>query len=312
LTTAQDLINETQRLLAPVNRAITVTLSADYTSGGTSISFTDNSVSQVNTNSILPGTILSVGLELLLVTGTPSGGTVSVQGAYLGSTAANHAIGALCYVNRRFTDFECFQQINHVLDELGGKGLWNLAECTLTYNPVQQAYDLTDVVTSTAVTNYIAPIALRYRTPLPDRKYLTVPSHVFEVLPMGSTTVDTNFPSGYQLILNHAAWPGQHMLFLYQQGFSSFGSATDDAQTVAHLASTMNDIPPMGAMIRMVPPREVARNQPYAQPDGRLATETPPQAIASSANKVQQMYEDRINDEKERLKKLVGSFRRRY
>ena len=128
---------------------------------------------------------------------------------------------------------------------------------------------------------------------------------------MGSTTVDTNFPSGYQLILNSAGYPGQPMIFLYQKAFPHFTGYTDDAQSVALLGSTMNDIPPMGAMLRMVPPREVARNQPYAQPDGRLAPETPPNSIQTSVNVVRGNYEMRIGQEQDRLKQLIGQFRRR-
>jgi hypothetical protein len=310
-TTCQDIINELQRLLAPVQQAITVNLSANYTAGGTSLTFTDTSANSSNALSILPGTVLSIDLELFYVTGVVSGGTVAVQGGFQGSTNVNHTSGALIWVNRRFTDFECFRQINNVLDEMSGKGLWHLGELTLNYNPVIQAYDLTDANTSVAITGYIGPVALRYKTPFPDRKYPTIPSHAFEVLPMGGTTVDTNFPSGYQLILNGAGYPGQPMIFLFQQAFSHFTGYTDDAQTVAKLASTMNDIPPMGAMLRMVPPREVQRNQPYAQPDGRLAPETPPGAIAGSVNVVRGNYEMRIGQEQDRLKQLISQFRRR-
>ena len=307
----QSMVNETQRLLAPVQRGITLNLSANYTAGGTSLSFTDGSAGSVNTMSILPGTVLSVDLELFLVTGVVSGGTIPVSGGFLGSTNVNHTSPGLIWVNRRFTDFECMQQINNVLDELSGMGLWHLGELTLSYNPVIQAYDLTDVNTSVAITGYIGPVALRYKTPFPDRKYPTIPSSNFEVIPMGSTTVDTNFPSGYQLILNSAGYPGQPMIFLFQQAFPHFTGYTDDAQSVALLGSTMNDIPPMGAMLRMVPPREVARNQPYAQPDGRLAPETPPNSIQTSVNVVRGNYEMRIGQEQDRLKQLIGQFRRR-
>lgn len=310
MTTARDLINETQRLLAPTNRSIVVTLSGNYTAGGASLSFTDGSATSTNSQSIIPGVILSVDLELFLVIGAPAGGTVAVSPGYLGSTSANHSAGTLVYVNRKFTDFECFQQINHVLDELGGEDLYNLASMQLTYNPVYQAYDLTDVSTSLPISGYIEGVAVRYKTPMPDRKYRTVPTSNFEVLPQMSS--DTNFPSGYSLVLNDSGWPGQPMLFFYKQSFSHFTGYTDDAQTVAKLASTMNDLPPMGAMIRMVAPREVARNQMQTQPDSRLAPEVPPGAVAASINGVRANYMMRIAEEKSRLKRNIGQMRRRY
>ena len=311
MATLNSLIQETQRLLAPVQRSIAVTLSANYSIGGTSLSFTDGSSGGVNTLSILPGTVLSIDLELFYVSGVVANGSIPVTGGYLGSTNANHASGVLVYINRRFTDFECMAQINNSLNELSGMGLWHLGELTLNYNPVIQSYDLTDANTGNPISGYIGPIALRYKTPFPDRKYPTIPSSSFEVIPMGSSTTDTNFPSGYALILNGAGYPGQPMIFLYRQAFSHFSAYTDDAQSVALLAPTMNDLPPMGAMLRMVPPREVQRNQPYAQPDGRLAPETPPGAIAGSVNVVRGNYEMRVGQEQDRLKQLISQVRRR-
>lgn len=291
---------------------MTVALNGNYTAGATTINFTDISAGSVNTTAIIPGVILSLDLELFLVTGSPSGGTVSVFPGYLGSSTANHTSGALVYIRRRFTDFQCLQQINNVLDELGGEGLYNLAQVEVTYNAIQQGYDLTDVNTSVAISNYIEGIAARYKTPLPDRKYRTIPADRWEVLPMASFTVDPNYPSGYQFILNDDAWPGQNILFLFKQGFTHLANYADNVQTTALFPPTANDILPMGAMLRMVPPREVQRNQMQAQPDGRLATEVPPGAIGSSVNMVRAQYEMRINQEKARLKRIVGQFRRRY
>lgn len=305
-----DIINQTQRLLDPTPRYMSVTLNGSYTAGAPSITFTDTSAGSTNTGSIIPGVILSVELELFLVTGSPVGGVVSVVPGYLGSTQANHASGTLGYVRRRYTDFECMSQINNVLDELSSEGLYNLGTCELTYNPVSQGYDLTDDDSGNPVTGFIEGVSLRYKTPTPDRKYGTIPSRSWEVLPNMSD--DTDFPSGYCLILNGDAWPGQPMLFNYKQAFTHFAAYTDNAQTKALLAPSMNDLLPLGAMLRMVPPREVIRNQTQAQPDGRLATEVPPGAIGSSVNAVRATYEMRIGQEKARLKRNIGHMRRRY
>jgi hypothetical protein len=310
MATLNDLVQETQRLLQPQQRSIPVFLNGNYTAGATTISFTDSSAASVNTMSIVPGVTLSMDLELFLVTSAPSGGSVGVLPGYFGSTQASHFSGALVYVNRKFTDFECMQQINHTLDELGGSGLYNLATLEFSYNAVQQAYDMTDINTSNPMSNYIEGVALRYKTPLPDRKYRTVPTMHFEIQPVPGA--DTNFPSGYALTLNDSGWPGQNMVFYYKQGFNYFASYADNAQTVAGLAPTMNDIPPMGAMIRMVSPREVARNQTVSQPDSRLAPEVPPGAVAASVNAVRANYISRISDEKSRLKRNIGQFRRRF
>ena len=307
MVAASDLVLETQRLLAPYQRDIAIVLSSNYTAGGASLSYTDGT--GINAQSILPGCILSIDLELFYVLAAPSGGTISVAPGYYGSTQANHTANALIYINRKFTNFETFQQINHVLDELGGEGLYNLGTIEFVYNAVQQAYDLTDINTG-AITGYIEGVSLRYRTPLPSRKYGTIPSMKWEVLPNMSD--DANFPSGYCLILNDGGWPGQNMLFNFKQSFPHFVNWTDSAQTVALLPATANDLPPMGAMIRMVAPREVQRNQTQVQPDSRLAPEVPPGAVAASTNAVRANYQMRISEEKARLKRNVGQMRRRY
>jgi hypothetical protein len=316
MATLNDIIQETQRLLQPQQRSMPVFLNGNYTAGAASITFTDSSAASVNTMSIVPGVILSMDLELFLVTSAPSGGSVGVSPGYLGSTPANHLSGAICYVSRRFTDFECYRQINNVLDELGGEGLYNLGTIEFVYNAVQQSYDLTDI-NNGAMTGYIEGVSLRFKTPLPDRKYGTIGAMKWEVLPNMSD--DTNYPSGYALILNGGGWPGQNMLFNYKQSFPHFTNTTtpatdyaQSAQTVALLPATANDLPPMGAMIRMVAPREVARNQTVSQPDSRLAPEVPPGAVAASVNAVRATYYMRINEEKSRLKRNVGQMRRRY
>jgi hypothetical protein len=312
MATAQDMVNETQRLLAPVQRSIAVTLNGSYTAGATSLPYTDTSAGSINTQAILPGTVLSVDLELFLVTGSVSGGAIPVSGGYLGSTNVNHASGVLIYVNRRFTDFECLQQINHVFDSLCSteNGLYHPSQIEVVYNPVIEMYDLTDSNTSTAITGLIDLISIRYKTPFPDRKYRAIPLSQCELVPFGSTTLDTNFPSGFGLSIPRGGYPGQPINILFKQAFVHLSAYTDDATTKGLLPSTAVDLPPMGAMLRMVPPREVQRNQPYAQPDGRLATEVPPNAIQTSVNGVRGMYQQRVMEESARLRSLYESRQR--
>jgi hypothetical protein len=93
----------------------------------------------------------------------------------------------------------------------------------------------------------------------------------------------------------------------YKQQFQPFAALTDDATTVAGLSSTMYDLPPLGAMIAIVAPREVKRNQIDAAPDSRRATEVPPGAVMNSVAQVLALRARRINAEASRLKQLYGS-----
>lgn len=308
-----DAINQVRRRVMPTQRVSSVVLNGSYTAGGTTISYTDNSVNSSVSTAIQPGMVVAIDLELFYVETQAASGSFTVIPGYLGSTEANHANGAIIYINPRFSDFDILTAINNELDDLSGdKGLFNLAEIQITYNPVQQAYDLTDVVSSTVISNYIEGIAIRYLTPLPDRKLRTIPSSRWEVVPIGSTTALTNFPSGYSLTLNDAGWPGQNMLFIFRQAFSHVANYTDSLQTVANLPATANRIVPLGAAIELMSGREVERNQIQSQPDPRMASEVPPGAITGAANGLLREHQNFIASEQARLKRLINSFRRSY
>ena len=81
----------------------------------------------------------------------------------------------------------------------------------------------------------------------------------------------------------------------YKSQFQPFVNMTDDATTVAGLASFMYDLPPLGAMVALVAPREVKRNQIDSAPDSRRATEVPPGAVMNSVAQVLALRQRRIN-----------------
>ena len=308
-----DAISQVKRRVNPTQRVPSVVLASNFTAGGTSLSITDNSVNSSASSAIQPGMVVACELELFYVETQVSSGSFTVVPGYLGSTSANHTAGVLVYINPRFSDFDILGAINNELDDLtGDKGLFNLAEISLSYNPIQQAYDLTDINTSTAISNYIEGIALRYKTPLPDRKYRAIPRTRWEVMPFASTTVDANFPSGYQLILNDTAWPGQNMLFLFKQAFTHLANYTDSFQTVGNVPSEINRIIPLGAAIELMSGREVERNQINSQPDPRLAPEVPPGSVTNSVAGLMREHMAFVSSEQARLKRLISSFRVKY
>ena len=311
MTTAQDLINKVALRLEPTQRDIVVTLGANSLAGATSLTYTDTSPAAVASGAIQIGTILSLDLELFLVTGAPTATTIPVSPGYRGSIQAAHTSGILIHVNPIFSDFQILQAINDDLDSLCSieNGLWALGMLEVTYNQVYIAYDLTDVNTGLAISNYKDGIALRYKTPWPDRKYIGIPEQKWEVVPIDN---DTNFPSGYQLNLMAGGYPGFPVEFVYKQGFNHLVNYTDNVQSVTGLPSTCNDLPPLGAILILVAPREVRRNDPGSQPDSRLAPETPPAAIMNSVAGVDKQRERRITEEAANLAALVSRYRRRY
>ena len=312
MTTASDLINKVSLRLAPTARDIVVSLYGAYTAGSTSIVYTDNSANGVAAGAIQIGTLLSVDLELFVVTGQPSGGAIPVSPGYKGSTPANHSSGALVHINPWFSDFQILQAINDDLDSLSSteNGLFQVSILEFTYVPVFRAFDLTDVNTSAVYSNSRGVIGVRYKTPLPDRKYIGIPDGAWEITPIDS--IDTNFPSGYQFVINgDYGYPGQPVQVIYKQAFTHLVNYTDNV-TITGLPTTAYDLPVLGAMLILVPPREVRRNDPGSQPDSRLATEVPFNSIQNSIAGVDKQRERRIEEEAANLKTVVNSYRRRF
>jgi hypothetical protein len=96
----------------------------------------------------------------------------------------------------------------------------------------------------------------------------------------------------------------------YKSMFTPFTNLNDDATLVAGLSSTMYDLPPLGAMVALVAPREVKRNQIDSAPDDRRATEVPPGSVMNSVRGVMNLRAQRINAEASRLQQLYGGQRR--
>jgi hypothetical protein len=138
------------------------------------------------------------------------------------------------------------------------------------------------------------PYPIGYWVPLPRKKWTVT-----------STADTTDFPSGYALRINCGGYPGMPFRVTYKAKFSPFVNLTDDATSVAGLSSTMYDLPPLGAMVALVAPREIKRNQIDAAPDSRRATEVPPGAVMNSVAQVLALRQRRINAE---LGNLVREF----
>ena len=312
MTTFSDLINKVSLRLAPTARDIVVVLNGNTLAGATSLAYTDTSVNSVASNAIQIGTIIAADLELFLVTGQPSSGSIPVSPGYKGSTPAAHTSGVLLHINPWFSDFQIGQAINDDLDSLCSveNGLFQVSILEFTYVPVFRAFDLTDVNTSAVYSNSKGVIGVRYKTPLPDRKYIGIPDGAWEITPIDS--IDTNFPSGYQFVINgDYGYPGQPVQVIYKQGFTHLVNYTDNL-TITGLPTTAYDLPVLGAMLILVPPREVRRNDPSMQPDTRLAQEVPFNSIQNSIAGVDKQRERRIEEEAANLKAVVNYYRRRF
>lgn len=310
MNTFGDLIeNVFRRVAGPVQqRAVTVNESAGVLVGDTTITFAGP-----QSSSVLPGVKLSIDLEDLFVLGV-SGQVATVERGYGGSTAAAHANGALIYINSRVTRFDITQAINDDLNDLSAQGLFRVGVAELTWNPVFRGYDLGGVPT-----NYIHILGVEYRTISPSRRFPSITE--FDTRRWNSGTTDPAFPSGNGIILYEDAYPGLPVYVTYAAPFIPFVNTTDSLTStpvandpapppngygvgvtaVPNLASTMTDIPPLGATAALIQPQEISRNDMTTQPNPRNAADIPAQAVASSTNALLTRRGLRISAEADRL-----------
>ena len=319
-----DLIEKVYRRVMSGVQEITCTLGANYTLDGTTfngIPFTGSGTTAIST-----GTILSVDLELMLVTSyNSSSNTASVERGYLGSVATTHygptasSAGTPVYVNPSLTRFDCGVAINDDLNSLSAAGLVRIGSAEITYNPVFVGYDLGDLPA-----NFIDIVEVRAKTPMPQRNY--PPITRWKVSRYQDTGV---FPSGNSLTIAEGGWPGQPMFVTYTAPLIPFVDQSDDvADTpatndlnppyngysdtyVPNLPTTAVDIPPMGAIIQLVEQREFQRNNYSSQPDPRKAAEIPAGSIMNSVGRLEIQRQRRIQEEVERIRKQYTRYPKR-
>lgn len=297
MATLSSMISQVLRRIQPGQQVEALTLNGSYTAGATTFVVSDPAGTILP--SLRPEVVVSIDLELFYVQAV-SGTTVTVVPGYLGSLEANHASGAMVYLNPRFSAFDIMQAINDDLNDLCSpdNNLYAVNSLEITYNPATVGYDLA------GVTGLIDIISVQQQQPYPIGYWVPFPKRKWTLTAAADTTA---FPSGYALRLNTGGYPGMPFRVTYKQQFQPFVNLTDDATTIAGLSNTMYDLPPLGAMVALVAPREVKRNQIDSAPDSRRATEVPPGAVMNSVAQVLALRQRRINAEATRLQQLYGN-----
>jgi hypothetical protein len=295
MTTFNDMIEKVWRRVTSGSVDATVQLADDLDATTTSFN-----VNPSSTNAIRIGGLLACGLEVMYITGWDSGaGTVTVVRGYTGSPAQTHSANDLVYCNPHFTRFDASVALNDELYRLSSpdNGLFQVGVSTVTYNPVYMGYDL-----GTIPTNFIDVLEIRHKIPFPTRNYPKISKwKVLRSIPDASV-----FPSGAGIVLYEGGYPGQPIYIQYAAPFTTVdvtvpANLAADVTSITGLASTMIDIPPLGAEIQIVLPREIRRNFMDVQPDPRKAPEVPSLAVSNSVQALTILYNERVSEEAARL-----------
>lgn len=286
MTTAADLVEETRRHLMAGQRDTLNQLSGSHDASTTTFTF------QHDLGVLAAGSYVSVGLEIVYVWATtPTSKTATVQRAMLGSTAATHADGDRAYVNAKFPTFSIFQSLNEDLFDLCSptNGLYQVATVDLTYNPAVQGYDLT------GATDIIDILRISHDIPGPSLVWPQIRKYALK-----RNAETTDFASGFQLVLYQPAWPGLTVRVVYSTSFTPFTSLSSTT-AASGLASSMLDLPPLGAAMKLAGVREVQRNFNESQGDTRRASEVPVNAQVAGMQALARLRQARIRSEADKL-----------
>lgn len=245
---------------------------------------------------IVPGALIAIDLEVFRVMETnATSNSATVLRAQRGSAAAAHSAGAVVQVAPRFSRWSVFRAINDELDTLSSEGLFQMATVELTYNASVMSYDLTSVTSVEDI------YSVRYEVPGPSKEWPLLHPSKYRFERNANTT---DFASGFSLTLyGDNAYNGKKVRVAYRAPFTRFSTSAQDAQTYAGLPATANDIPPLGAAIRLLAGHEAGRIAYDSQPDTRRPDEVPAGAQIQTVSGWRSLRERRVHQERARLSK---------
>jgi len=264
-------------------------LAVDYSSGSGTLTFS------MPMKSIQAGVRLSCGLNTFYVWEVHNQ-TATVTGGEDGGADTPLSSGDIVRVRPRWSDYEIWTAIIEDLAELSAptNGLFQMKTTTFNYSQAIDGYDLA------GVTNILAIDSLRMDDGAHSKLWTTMGPGRWQLL---RDADPTDFPSGLGLVLYDPPLNGAAVRVTYRAPFDP--PYLEDPQydvTSTGLPATANDLPPMGAVVRLVASREIRRNQTETQPETRRATEVGPGAIAASYRGIAALRATRIFQEAARLK----------
>lgn len=285
MTTLANLVNDTKRHLYSGQREPMNKLAAAIDATVETVAFT------YDTTQIQPGGYLQVDLELMYVWAVDaSGKSATVSRGYMGSTAASHAAGVEAVANPKFPDFAIVKAINDDLLDLSSpmNGLFAVRTVELTGTSHTPGYDLDapDLFEILSVSQKIIGLPRDWQ-----------PATNYDL----DRNAGSDFASGTALRLLDGVQSGAAIRVTYKASFSPLVNLTDDVESVAGLPVSMADLPPLGAAIALVAPREIRRNFTDSQGDSRRAEEVPPGAVSASVRTLAIRRQGRIMAEASRL-----------
>lgn len=287
MTTGNDWLSTTRSYLMSGMQENRNKLSLPYTKGSGQLTF------QYAMDGIREGALLSIGTNTFYVWSV-NGQVATVSAGEDSSTDANAPAGSLVRVSPRFTDDAIWKALAADLGDLSSpaNAMFGIGTIDLTYNPILTGYDLTSIAD-----DMISIYEVKYLTPGPALDNPRIPDTQYRI---NRNAITTSFPSGISLQLFQAAYSGYNVRVVYKKYFDMPSTPLADVSSTGLLPSA-EDLPPIGAAIRLMSGREIKRNFTESQGDTRRASEVPPGAIMQSSRQLQVLRAQRIASESARL-----------
>jgi hypothetical protein len=244
------------------------------------------------------GSIITIGIEEMAVVDVSTTGaitTLTVIRGFNSSVPAAHAVGDIIYINPQFSSFRISQFVNQAFYNLSAEGLFRMINTTLAANSLLLGYDLG------SLDDYISMWRVRYSISGSSQAWPQLRQDEFYVDRDADTT---SFPSGSALFLREGVMSGQTLNVSYRASFNKCVALNDDVATITGLYEEAHDLPPLDAAIAILSGREVKRSFLNRQPEPRRQEEVPAGAANQSMAPFIKRYEDRVIQERLRLKRL--------
>lgn len=264
------------------------TLAAPYTPGQGQITLT------YEPRGLAAGALISCGLNTFYVLAVDTSTKIAtVLASYEGGPDAAAAAGDVVVVRPRVTNYMVWQEILSTIDLMSApsNGLYKVASFVTTVDPVWQTYPVP--VEAAAMTGVLG---VRYRLPGSPDRFIDVRGWRLQ-----SQDVTALFPTGKVVKVNADVPGGTDLQVIYKAPFTLPTATTDTLEVTCGLASTMTDIPTIGAAGTLMLGQEARRQQVGSQTDPRRSEEVMSGGNLGVARSYLALRDQRIRDEFSRL-----------
>ena len=283
MSTVTDLIEETRGHLHGFHKPQLNRLGADATAAAPTVTV------EFTTDTVARGSTICIDDELMYVWST-SGGILTVERGYLGTTAATHSDGALIEINPRHPTPYIRAELRKEIASWGVK-IWDVVAVEVDVGLTQRTLELPNVPA-----DFLHVVGARR------------PSTAAELAPR---ELEYRYERGYgnrpTLVLKRCLPEAQTIEVLYAVPFD-LTIFEDDVDLVdeLRLPASALDIPPLGAAWRLVATREISRNEISAAPEPRVNQDVPAQALIAAARALKGIRDDRLGEEARLLQHKYG------